>query len=168
MRLRARRRFALPLSHGGLKVIRCRLFLRHSVPHGTKRPAVFLVSRKGKRAQAKPTFCGSFLYKRLSQKVLRLHVLSAKKEHERFFLLERENDVLFSVKRKEPKDLPRLPPRTLILRLKASSTRLSYDGFVCFCTLSVNRRASVNLRLTTFRPRGQGRCAPDDGERFRL
>ena len=40
-----------------------------------------------------------------------------KKNMNAFSFLERENDVLFSVKRKEPKDLPRLPPRTLILRL---------------------------------------------------
>ena len=80
-----------------------------------------------------------------------------KKNMNAFSFLERENDVLFSIKRKEPKDLPRLPPRTLILRLKASSTRLSYDGFVCFCTPSVNRRASVNLRTDNFPPTGAGK-----------
>ena len=113
-----------------------RPFLRQSVPHGTKFPAA-RTSRCGvlrriscpqdRKTCGSRTLCGSFLHKWSSDSLaasFSFFFFAERKRTKTFPFWKRGNGVLFSVKRKEPKDLPRLPPRTPILRLIAVSTRL--------------------------------------------
>ena len=70
-----------------------------------------------------------------------------------------EGYVLFSLRRKAPKDSLRLPPQTPKLLLGSVYSRLPTDGAAHLCALSVIRRAESNCHWKARARRRKARAA---------